>query len=93
MKNKYTNEITKFFDNHYGLKHYMCYDKADMVDRELPIICGNSTVGYVALNRRNIIFSVSVNTTRTIYSDEFEKSVSDRFMDMEYKFHEDLQVM
>lgn len=90
-KNKYVNSITKFFDAYNGFSHYMCYDNSDIAAQKLPIVCGNSTVGYVALNSRNIIFSVSVNTNLSRYSEQFEKEVSDKFMDMEYKFHEDVK--
>lgn len=91
MRNKYTNSITDFFDKHTNLTHYMCYDNSDIAAQELPIICGNSTVGYVALNSRNIIFSVGVNTNLSRYSEQFEKEVSDKFMDELYEFDKDVK--
>ena len=90
-KNKYVNSITKFFDAYNGFSHYMWYDESDIAAQELPIICGNSTVGYVALNSRNIIFSVGVNTNLSRYSEQFEKEVSDKFMDELYKFDKDVK--
>lgn len=94
MKNKYTNSITKFFDAYNGFSHYMWYDESDVAAKELPIkVAGGITVGYVALNSRNAIFSVSVNTNLTVgYSENFEKEVSDKFMDKLYDFNKDERV-
>lgn len=91
-KNKYTNSITKFFDAYNGFSHYMWYDESDISAKELPIkVAGGITVGYVALNSRNIIFSVSVNTNLSRYSEQFEKEVSDKFMDELYEFNKDVK--
>ena len=93
MKNKYRNDITKFFDDYNGFSHYMWYDESDVEAKELPIkVAGGITVGYVALNNRNVIFSVSVNTNLTVgYSEYFEKEVSDKFMDKLYDFSKDIK--
>ena len=93
MRNKYTNEITKDFDEYNGLHHYMFYDEEDIRDKELPIMTDKYKVGYVALNNSNKIFSVSVDTNLSIkYTDEFEKYVSDKYMDLPYKFRKDVKL-
>lgn len=93
MRNKYTNEITKDFDNFNGLHHYMFYDDEDINNKELPIRMDKYQVGYVALNNSNKIFSVSVDTELKIkYTDEFEKYVSDKYMDRVYDFSKDEEV-
>lgn len=90
MKNKYINEITKDFDSYNNLHHYMFYDEEDIANKELPIQTEKYTVGYVALNNRNNIFCVSVDTNLSIkYTDEFEKYVSDKYMDLPYDFKGD----
>lgn len=93
MRNKYTNEITKDFDEYNNLHHYMFYDDADINNKELPIMTDKYKVGYVALNNSNKIFSVSVDTNLIIkYTDEFEKYVSDKYMDRVYDFSKDEEV-
>lgn len=93
MRNKYTNEITKDFDEYNGLHHYMFYDEEDINNKELPIMTDKYKVGYVALNNSNKIFSVSVDTNLSIkYTDEFEKYISDKYMDRVYDFSKDEEV-
>lgn len=93
MRNKYTNEITKDFDEYNGLHHYMFYDEEDIRDKELPIMTDKYKVGYVALNNSNKIFSVSVDTNLIIkYTDGFEKYVSDKYMDLPYEFRKDVKL-
>lgn len=93
MRNKYTNEITKDFDEYNGLHHYMFYDDEDINNKELLIMMDKYEVGYVALNNSNKIFSVSVDTNLNIkYTDEFEKYVSDKYMDLPYEFRKDVKI-
>lgn len=92
MKNKYTNEITKAFDEYNGHHHYMLYDEQDILNRELPVNIDGYTVGSVVLTNNNKIFAVYVDTNLRIkYSDEFEKEVSDKFMDLSYDFSKDIK--
>lgn len=92
MKKKYTNSITKFFDDYNDFHHYMFYDESDMEAKELPIKCCGVTVGYVALNNSNKVFCINVDTNLTIrYTESFEKKVSDNFMDQLYDFSKDVK--
>lgn len=92
MRNKYINDITKFFDDYNSLHHHMYYDESDMEAKELPIKCCDTTVGYVALNNRDKIFSINVDTNLSIrYTEQFEKEVSDKFMDQLYDFSKDVK--
>jgi len=92
MKKNYYNEITRFFDKYRNEpnSHYICYDEEDIEKKELRIKYKGITVGAVILNNSNKIFAVYVRTDLVIkYTDAFEKSVSDKYMDLPYKFDED----
>lgn len=95
MKYKYYNDITRFFDKHNPKNgnHYMYYDEEDIERKELPIQTSGVTVGQVILNNSNKIFAVYVDTNLKIkYTFEFEKAVSDTYMDMPYDFSKDGKV-
>lgn len=92
MKKKYYNEITRFFDSYRNEpnSHYMCYDEDDIENKGLPVKYKGVTVGEVVLNNKNKIFAVFVNTDLVIkYTWAFEKSVSDKYMDLLYEFDKD----
>ncbi len=91
MKRAYTNSITKFFDDYNGFNHYMFYGEEDIKNKELPIrVAGGLTVGSVCLNNSGKIFSINVDTCLTVkYSEHFEKTINDKFMDAEYDFSKD----
>lgn len=91
-KNKYVNDITKEFDAYNNKHHYMCYDITDILLKELPIKTEGKTVGYVALTHRDRIFCIEVDTNLTIkYTDEFEKYISDKYMDKIYDYKNDIK--
>lgn len=92
MREMYTNKITETFDNfNPELHHYMYYDESDINNKELPVIIPGKQVGSVVLNNSNKIFAVYVNTNLIErYTDEFEKYVSDKFMDRKYEFDKDV---
>lgn len=94
MRKFYTNDITDDFNNFKPeFDHYICYDNSDIEKKELPIIIPGKQVGSVILNNSNKIFAVYADTNLIEkYTDEFEKYVSDKYMDRVYDFSKDEEV-